>query len=422
MNKSTNNINFYLKALEIKEEQLANLLGRCIDKKHSMHLHQLIGNLKPPSRSWVDSFLRKNKKIIKKKKSKRMALHRVISSTPESFQKYFDVLTHLWSKHQYHPSLIFNFDETGCTIDKRHETVILPAESGAVGVNPVVQNRFRFTMGATIAADGSLLPPFVILPGANVPELPEFILEWGEFHTQPNAWITTELFEMWMYNIMLPYIHGRREFLEDREARAMIVVDNHSTRRNEALLTRLEEEKVDLVFLPPNTSHISQPLDVLVFGGMKTLLSKKIQRRISGEDRLPVVRSVLVESSIECLESIATRSTIRKSFNLCGIYPLDASVFTDHPLVGSPPESLVRKAREQTERMTVTGPEMRNKLAAKRIEKEREKKEKEERKKIKESGTKRKTTDRRINRVQKIRKRRRLDWEETTSEESEEGE
>lgn len=371
-----------------------------------------------PSYSWVDAFVKRNSQYIKKKKAKQVPVNRVTGANPLAIERYMECLDNLMSKHRYHPSLVFNFDETGVSIDKRPSSVVVPNQKGVEGVTPALPQRIHFTMGVTIGSDGSLLPPFVILPGARVPELPEFLLEWGLFSAQQNGWITIELFEQWAQTILIPFVREKRSSEGDENLRALLLVDNHSTRRNEELLKELEEQKIDVVFLPPNTSHISQPLDVLVFGGMKNLLARRIQRRILPEDPLPVARAVLIESAIESVESVATRSTIRKAFELTGISPLNKDILLQNPLVGEPPESLARRTQERSERMSVCGPSLRHSLELKRMEREKKNKEKEERKKKREEDIKKKRENCSVEKKKIKRKRRKLDWQKASPEDS----
>ena len=70
-----------------------------------------------------------------------------------------------------------------------------------------------------------------------------------------------ELFEKWFSRHFLHYAPPARPLL--------VMLDGHSSHYSPTAVRMAAEEGVVLFALPPNTTHISQPLDKGVFGPLK---------------------------------------------------------------------------------------------------------------------------------------------------------
>ena len=68
------------------------------------------------------------------------------------------------------PSDLYNFDETGFRIDIGRRQKILTSDSQTTIYIPDSGNRDFVTSIETICADGSTIPPFIIVEGSNIPE------------------------------------------------------------------------------------------------------------------------------------------------------------------------------------------------------------------------------------------------------------
>ena len=77
-----------------------------------------------------------------------------------------------------------------------------------------------------------------------------------------NRWIDQDLFEKWFSNHFLCYAPAAGPLL--------LLMDGHSSHYHpHAIHKAAEEEEVILFALPPNTTHITQPLDKGCFGPLK---------------------------------------------------------------------------------------------------------------------------------------------------------
>ncbi len=84
----------------------------------------------------------------------------------------------------------------------------------------------------------------------------------GTFYgLSPNGWIDSKLFEQWFLHHFLAYAPPIRPLL--------LLLDGHSSHFNPSVIRKRAEEGVIIFCLPPNSTHVAQPLDKGIFGPLK---------------------------------------------------------------------------------------------------------------------------------------------------------
>ena len=110
-----------------------------------------------------------------------------------------------------------------------------------------------------MSAAGYCIPLMIILdrktlhPDMTIGELPGTI-----YGLSSKGWIDSELFRMWFNDHFLRYAPPVRPLL--------LLMDGHSTHFCPDTIRLAAEKDVVLFTLPPNTTHIAQPLDKGCFG------------------------------------------------------------------------------------------------------------------------------------------------------------
>jgi hypothetical protein len=103
--------------------------------------------------------------------------------------------------------------------------------------------------------------------------------------------------------------------------------------------------KIDLFLLPPHSSRKIQPLDLSIFGPLKTALNLEVDRIFRHSTnimRLPRVEwtSAYIKARARCFRP----SSIESGFRKAGIYPFDPEISLstlEPPPVTPPPENQV---------------------------------------------------------------------------------
>nr|XP_037876015.1 uncharacterized protein LOC119630499 [Bombyx mori] len=83
------------------------------------------------------------------------------------------------------------------------------------------------------------------------------------YNRTTSSWFDSNAFEDWVDSVALPYF-------EDKPGKKMLIGDNLSSHLSINLICKCKEKDIYFVFLPANSTHLTQPLDVAFFRPMKT--------------------------------------------------------------------------------------------------------------------------------------------------------
>ena len=128
--------------------------------------------------------------------------------------------------------------------------------------------KMQITNLACICANRNTIPPYVLFPGKTVvnpsylvdlpPESKSFVTESG--------WMNTEAFYFWVKHVFLENLPPIRPVL--------LVLDGHTSHIDHRTGRFCQAHNIDLICLPPHTSHVKQPLDKGIFGPVKQTYRK----------------------------------------------------------------------------------------------------------------------------------------------------
>ena len=297
-----------------------------------------------PSDKWFRQFIGRHPELSMRTPEKLSSV-RMASSTPEVMEKHFDRLEALVEEHHYSVSEIWNADETsGCILGKELK-VLAPKGSSRV-VSRSTEGGVTTTLMVAVSADGEKMPPFFIFQG-------KYLLSGLLQHApagslsavQESGWMTQELFTEWLKRFV--------SFVRSKTKRqVLLVVDGHKSRVNLTTALFAKENGVDLLLIPPHTSHILQPLDVSVFKGFKASYRASIKQH-HAKKRGPITRNDIAQLTCGPFESI-TKEAIISGFRATGICPVSREVVLGklEPRMAIPKEKKVcAKASTMEERM-----------------------------------------------------------------------
>ena len=108
-----------------------------------------------------------------------------------------------------------------------------------------------------------------------------------------------------------------------------MIGDNLASHISFDVIAECDRHNINFVLLPPNSTHLTQPLDVAVFRGMKmrwrnVLGAHKSKRPgcLAKEDFPKLLKELICESE-SAVPALWTESAIRAGFKKCGISPLN---------------------------------------------------------------------------------------------------
>ena len=246
-----------------------------------------------------------------------LSVSRARASTRECIDSYFDVLEHTLQETGLadYPALYFNMDETGFALDpKPNKAVHLRGEKNALSISS--GSKAQITVITCVSATGQTLPPLVIwkrktmAPEMATGEIPGTLYGFSE-----NGWTNSILFDSWFKKLFMRYAPASRPLI--------LFMDGHSSHYCPDTLALAAENGIIVFMLPPNTTHLTQPLDKGVFGPFKQHWSRVCHDfKISHPGQVICDYNFCRLFSKAWLESMTT-SNIVAGFRTTGIYPLD---------------------------------------------------------------------------------------------------
>jgi hypothetical protein len=86
--------------------------------------------------------------------------------------------------------------------------------------------------------------------------------------TQQNSLMTTQLLEMWAYDVFFSTIETRRQ-KEGYQSRALLLVDGLGSHHSPEFLQECERRNIYMLFFVPHRSDQRRPLDLVRFSLLK---------------------------------------------------------------------------------------------------------------------------------------------------------
>ena len=160
---------------------------------------------------------------------------------------------------------IYNYDKTNITDDPGSKRVLVPR--GMKRVERIKEHsRSSISIMICGTADGELLPPMVVYKSKNLYN------HWTQggppgtvYNHSKSGWFDMNLFEQWFVDILLPHIKEHSQ----KNEQTIVIGDNLASHFSPLVIQTAKENNIYMTPLPPNSTHLLQPLDVSFFAPMK---------------------------------------------------------------------------------------------------------------------------------------------------------
>lgn len=205
-------------------------------------------------------------------------------------------------------------------IDTHSMKVVVPVEYNGFNIKiPVRRKNKRSTLVHCICLDGTYLKPLIIIPRKTVDNI---ILKRATCNNvilkfQNKGFSTTELTKIWLTEIFFPEIEKRWNEEHQRSGfngNAVLIIDGCSTHGAALRQFNLAEKHIEVIYLVPHSSHLTQPLDLALFAIQKlNTYKKKLTLKLS--DQADKIRSIL-----KGLQQASTTENIISAFESAGIF------------------------------------------------------------------------------------------------------
>lgn len=274
-----------------------------------------------PGKEWVRSFLVRQSHIISDRLCRNICRKRGYLS-PAVVSSYFSNLEVTLTGVP--PTHIINFDETNLTDDPGQKHCIVRRQC------KYPERIMNSTKAATslmfaCSASGQLLHPYVVYKAQHLHDL---WIQGGAQHARYNisssGWFDSRCFSDWFVSVVIPFCRRLSA------GKKVLIGDNLSSHFTLEVIAQCAAHDIHFVCLPPNTTHLCQPLDVAFFAPLKKHWREILTRWKQHEGRqLPVLPKEsfpqLLASLLEALQP-ELKKNINSGFRKCGIVPLNRDV------------------------------------------------------------------------------------------------
>ena len=276
------------------------------------------------SNDWWQSFRNRHLNMVLCT-SKPLSYIRVVSSSPEIINHYFDLLestivdNYLLGK----PSQIFNMDETGMHLDPNSPFVVAPV--GAKHVSYMrTGDKSQITVIACCNAARYAIPPTVVFDRKQIRQE----LTYGEipgttYAGTGNGWVNAEIFDSWFSKHFLAHAPSSRPLI--------LLLDGHLSHFEPGALRLAAENDVIIFCLLPNTTHLTQPLDKGCFGPLKVYWKEECQTYLSKNPSKVVTRYQFSEIFAKAWAKDMTMKNIIGGFKTTGVFLMNRDTIMPKP-------------------------------------------------------------------------------------------
>ena len=221
-------------------------------------IHRNTRQLKSLGEGWYKRFIARHNDVFANREAQ-VINHSRNEVSKEAIRTLFWTMTKLTITYQLTADRVYNMDETGFQTHEKRRKVIAVKGSKNVWTKSISAD-FHLSLVAACSASGHIVPPTFILPDSRVKRdvLNNCAVEGATITTTESGFINEKIFLQW--------IQAFSRFIPGTVKRPIVLTfDGFSSHVSSNVVTTALELQILLVCLPPNATHLLQPLDIAVF-------------------------------------------------------------------------------------------------------------------------------------------------------------
>ena len=292
---------------------------------------------------WVPRFIQHHPHI-KTVIGRRIEARRMYATTKDAINAWFDAFEETMDTYKIDKSNIYNMDETGFAIGSMESTRVI--------VDSTIRTRWQANPGRQewvtvvecIGTDGMVLEPLVIFKGKNLSSqwIPKSLNGNWCFGATSKGWTSNHHGVEWLERVFEP---STRQRANGRTR--LLICDGHDSHISGSFIACCMENNIQLLVLPPHTSHILQPLDVGIFGPLKKALTTALSQFHEAQ-LTRIQKTEWLEAYDQARNMSITAHNTASAWRGAGLVPLDrkkalrylpSEEEVDQPVVETPPSS-----------------------------------------------------------------------------------
>ncbi|TIC97836.1 Jerky like protein [Colletotrichum higginsianum] len=280
-------------------------------------LHAM-GDTEPIGKGWIQAFLKRNPSV-KVQRSRPIDSRRVNGASTEVIRDWFKLLA-IPEITSIKPANRYNMDETGILEGQGSNGLVLGMSETKSVRKKQPGSRAWVSIIECISALGHVLNPLVIYKGKAVQQQ-WFPLDLGpyegwQFTATENGWTSDATAVEWLQKVFIP-----QTLPQGKEVR-LLIMDGHGSHTTTDFMWLCYINNIHLLFLPPHTSHVLQPLDQSVFSPVKAAYRKELGYLGQWNDSTVVGKRNFIGCYQKARTAGMTMQNIRSGWKWTGLWPV----------------------------------------------------------------------------------------------------
>lgn len=282
-------------------------------------------------RDWFHGFMRRWSNEIKLAKTVKLEKARSKACRKETIDCWFKHLQEVLTKHNLYdrPEAIWNADESGFCDDPGRRSVVVKRDSKyAISSQSGTGKSFTTVLMCT-SASGEKLPPYIIHRGRKLWStwIPKNGFPGTRYNVTPSGWVEEEVFYDWFINQFCPTVqHIKRPLI--------LFFDGHRAHISARIVKTAMDNGIELECLPPHTTTLLQPLDVVTLHKVKTAWRTLLTEHNTKTNSAPIGKAKFSLMISDLWTNYVLKGHCSGGFSKAGIYPFDPRAVSKEKLIG----------------------------------------------------------------------------------------
>ncbi|CAF3021515.1 unnamed protein product [Rotaria socialis] len=291
-------------------------------------------SLKSTLRDWFYGFMRRWSKEIKLAKSGKLEKARSEACRKETVESWFKHLKEVLTKHKLfdRPEALWNADERGFSDDPSQRSVIIKRDSKWTISSQSGTGKSYTTLIMCTSASGEKPPPYIIYRGVKLWStwVPKNGFPGARYNVTLSGWVEEEVFYDWLVHQFSPAVQHLKRPL-------MLFFDGHRAHISARIVKTAMDNGIELECLPPHTTTLLQPLDVVTLSKVKTAWRSILVEHNTKTNSAPIQKPKFSLLIYERWKNHLLKGHCSAGFAKAGIYPYEPRAVSNEKLLGPSP-------------------------------------------------------------------------------------
>ena len=271
-------------------------------------------------KDWMARFIRRNP-ILRTQRARQIDSVRVNGATGAIIQAWWPYLR-VPLVIAILPANRYNMDEFGLMEGQGLNGLVVGCSHTRAVQRKTPGSRAWTSFIECISATGSALPPAVIFKGKSVQQqwfsMEKDNLRTWLFTATDKGWINQAVALEWLEKIFIPLTQP-----DDPTQQRLLVLDGHNSHTTVEFMWLCHSNNIHVLYLPAHTSHVLQPLDLLVFSPLKHSYRKYLNQLNNWSESTVLGKMAMVQCVQKARHDALTSQNIKAGWKATGLWPVN---------------------------------------------------------------------------------------------------